>query len=122
VVGSSCSERSDPHDIDCEEHCLVGFDAVRFCFLMEAVRGVAPRKAECLRNFKRQDIKYTCKSYCIKLMPVFLLVGILVYLLMLQWEILVDDSWIVCEAKFINSFVIKLLGNVQLSFPFVSLK
>jgi hypothetical protein len=40
-------------------------------------------------------------------MPVFLLVGILVYLLMLQWEMLVDDSWIVCEGKFINSFVIK---------------
>jgi hypothetical protein len=54
-------------------------------------------------------------------MPVFLLVGILVYLLMLQWEMLVDDSWIVCEAEFINSFFIKLLGNVQLSFPFVSL-
>jgi hypothetical protein len=73
-------------------------------------------------ELQRQDIKYTCKSYCIKLMPVFLLVGILVYLFMLQWEMLVDDSWIVCEAKFINSFVIKLLGNVQLSFPFVSLK
>jgi len=100
----------------------MGFDAVRFCLVMVAVCGIAPRKAECLRNSKRQDIKCTYKSYCIKLMPLFLLVGILIYLLMLQWEMLVDDNWIVCEAKFINSFVIKLLGNVQLSFPFVSLK
>jgi len=55
-------------------------------------------------------------SYCIKLMPRFLLVGILVYLSMLQWEMLVDDSWIVCEAKFINYFVLKLLGNVNSHF------
>jgi len=100
----------------------VGFDAVRVCLVTVAVCGVAPRKVECLRNSKRKDIKYTYKSYCIKLKPLFLLVGILIYLLMLQWEMLADDSWIVCEAKFINSFVIKLLGRVQLSFPFVSLK
>jgi len=70
----------------------VDFDAVRFCLVMKAVCGVTLRKAECSRSSKRQDIKYTCKSYCIKLMPVFLLVGILVYLSMLQWEMLVDDS------------------------------
>jgi hypothetical protein len=51
-VGRSCSERSDPHGIDCEECCLVGFDAVRFCLVMVAVCGVAPRKAKCLRNSK----------------------------------------------------------------------
>ena len=94
----------------------MGFDAVRFCHVMEAVCGVAPRKAECLRNSKRKGIKDTCMSYCIKLMPRFLLVGILVYLSMLQWEMLVDDSWIVCEAKFINYFVLKLLGNVNSHF------
>ena len=49
-------------------------------------------------------------------MPVFLLVEILVCLSMLQWEMLVDDSWIGCEAKFINSFVIKLQGNVTSHF------
>ena len=38
------------------------------------------------------------------------------YLSMLQWEMLVDDSWIVCEAKLINSFVIKLLGNINSHF------
>jgi len=94
----------------------VGFDAVRFCLMMKAVFGVAPRKAECLRSSKREDIKYTCKSYCTKLMPLFLLVGIVVYLLMLQWEMLVDDNWMVCEAKFITSFVIKLLSNVNCHF------
>jgi len=73
-------------------------------------------EGKCLRSSKREEIKYTCKSYCIKLMPVFILVGILVYLPMLQWEMLVDDSWIFCEAKFINSFVIKLLGNVNSHF------
>ena len=67
-------------------------------------------------ELKIEDVKYNCKSYCIKLMPVFLLVGIVVYLLMLQWEMLVDDSWMVCEAKFIITFVIKLLSNVNSHF------
>lgn len=45
----------------------MGFDAVRFFLVMKAVCGVAPPKAECLRSPKREDIKYTCKSYCIKI-------------------------------------------------------
>jgi hypothetical protein len=36
--------------------------------------------------------------------------------IVLQWEMMVDDSWIICGAMFMNFFVIKLLGNVNSHF------